>query len=234
MMRQLARRARNMCRVARLRASNGLQVHLGCGNDHLQGFVNLDTRWTEAADIVANLSLPPLSPGSVDLAISHAFFEHLYRRARLPHLQRVAEALAPDGICCYIGLPYFPNVARFYLERAPGIVGPVFDLFNVYRYTHGDPEQAGAETWWLEQLHKSLFDESEVAGLLRGSGFGSFVLFVYVYPGDGAPLPVSMGFCASKKAKSESDLRRDCLQCVPLFGGKVVIETLQWLTSPAV
>ena len=73
-------------------------------------------------------------------AFSNAFFEHLYRSSRGPHLQRIREALAPDGACCYMGIPYFRNIARLYLERGPGTAGPVFDLFNVYRYTHGNPK----------------------------------------------------------------------------------------------
>ena len=78
-------------------------------------------------------------------------------RARAPHLRRVRQALAADGVCCYIGIPYFPAIARLYVERGPGTASDVFDLYNVYRYTHGDPE--GQAAWWLGQLHKSLFDE---------------------------------------------------------------------------
>jgi hypothetical protein len=51
--------------------------------------------------------------------------------------------LEPGGVVCYWGIPDFANIAWFYLERRPGIVGPVFDLFNVYRYTHGDPPKRG-------------------------------------------------------------------------------------------
>ena len=110
-------------------------------------------------------------------------------------MRRIREALEPGGACCYIGVPYFRNVARFYLEKAPGTLGPVFDLYNVYRYTHGDPEHQQA--WWLGQLHKSLFDEDELAGLLREAGFESFVMFCYGYPGDDHELPVTMGFYAT-------------------------------------
>ncbi len=64
------------------------------------------------------------------------------------------ESLQDNGICCYIGIPYFRNIAKLYIERGPGTRGPVFDLSNVYRYTHGDPEQV--ETSWLEQLNSNL------------------------------------------------------------------------------
>ena len=129
-------------RIAAIRRRHSLRVHLGCGNDRLPGFVNIDYRPTVATDLLMDLNAPPFSPGSVALAFSNAFFEHLYRSSRLPHLQRICDSLEPEGVCCYIGLPYFRNIARFYLERGPGTAGPLFDLHNVYRYTHGDPEQA--------------------------------------------------------------------------------------------
>ncbi len=218
----------NRRRIATLKTQRGLRVHLGCGDEKIATFVNVDTRRTPAADVVMDLSLPQLAAGSVALAFSHAFFEHLYRSAQLPHLRCVFDALEPIGACCYIGIPYFPNIARFYLERAPGIVGPVFDLYNVYRYTHGDPEQPGATGWWLEQLHKSLFDEEEVTTLLRATGFRSFAEFCYVYPGE--ELPVSIGFYASRDARSQERLREDCLTLLRQFDGKkILLRTLRWL-----
>ena len=43
------------------------------------------------------------------------------------------------------------TIARLYLAQAPGVLGERFDLFNVYRYTHGDPEASTAVTWraWI-------------------------------------------------------------------------------------
>ncbi len=195
----------------------------------MASFVNIDTRRTPATDVVMDLGAPQLAKGSVSLAFSHAFFEHLYRSARLPHLRRVFDALEPTGACCYIGIPYFPNIARFYLEHARGIVGPVFDLYNVYRYTHGDPEQGGAAGWWLEQLHKSLFDEEELSNLLRHAGFRSFVEFCYVYPGE--ELPVSMGFYGSRDSRERDRLREDCVGLLSQFDGKkILLKTIEWLS----
>ena len=171
-LRMSVRVLRNRVRLAALQRERSLRVHLGCGDDRLPGFVNIDYRPTAAVDVAMDLSLPRLADGSVSLAFSNAFFEHLYRPSRGPHLRRIRQALAPDGACCYMGIPYFPNIARLYVERGPGTAGPVFDLFNVYRYTHGDPE--GQAAWWLGQLHKSLFDEEEVAALLAPSGFGAY------------------------------------------------------------
>lgn len=227
-LRMVHRLVRNRVRLAALQRQRSLRVHLGCGDDRLPGFVNIDYRPTAAVDVAMDLSLPQLADGSVSLAFSNAFFEHLYRPARGPHLQRIRRALAPDGACCYIGIPYFPNIARLYVERGPGTAGPVFDLANVYRYTHGDPE--GQASWWLGQLHKSLFDEHEIAALLAPSGFGAYVMFCYGYPGDVNEVPVTMGFYATCETVAPAELRQRCLAFLrPFADTRIRLATLEWL-----
>ena len=230
---RMAMRVRaNRTRLAALQRGRSLRLHLGCGDDRLPGFVNIDSRPTAAVDIAMDLSRPRLADGSVTLAFSNAFFEHLYRSARVPHLQSIRRALAPDGVCCYIGIPYFPNIARFYLERGPGTAGPVFDLYNVYRYTHGAPE--GQESWWLGQLHKSLFDASEVATLLSASGFAQYAIFCYAYPGDTNEVPVTMGFYATIDALPQADLQQRCLTLLGEFDDtRIRLATLEWLPQTA-
>jgi hypothetical protein len=227
-LRMSVRLLRNRVRLGALQRERSLRVHLGCGDDRLPGFVNIDYRPTAAVDVAMDLSLPQLADGSVSLAFSNAFFEHLYRPARGPHLRRIRQALAPDGACCYMGIPYFPNIARLYVERGPGTASEVFDLFNVYRYTHGDPE--GQASWWLGQLHKSLFDEEEVAALLAPSGFGAFVMFCYGYPGDVNEVPVTMGFYATCEAAAPAELQRRCLSFLGQFADtRIRLATLEWL-----
>ena len=227
-LRQRWRVLSNGGRVVALQRQQALRIHLGCGDDRLASFVNLDYRLTPAVDVAVDLSLPPLAPGSVALAFSNAFFEHLYRGSRGPHLRRIREALAPGGVCCYMGVPYFRNIARLYVERGPGTASAVFDLFNVYRYTHGDPE--GQQAWWIGQLHKSLFDEDELASLLTDGGFGAFVMFAYGYPGDVNEVPVTMGFYAIREACAPEKLRRQCLAFLDQFADtRIRLQTLEWL-----
>ena len=220
----------NSRRVAAIRRRKNLRVHLGCGDDHQQDFVNIDARRTAAADVTMDLVSPDFSPSSVSLAFSNAFFEHLFRDSRVTHLRAIYESLQDEGICCYIGIPYFRNVAKYYLERAAGTAGPVFDLFNVYRYTHGYPEQA--PRWWLGQLHKSLFDEDELTSLLKSAGFEAFVLFCYGYPGDYEELPVTMGFYASKQPGPVTVLRQDCRAFLERFADtRIRLSTLDWIEA---
>ena len=220
----------NPRRLAALQRQQGLRVHLGCGDDRLDGFVNIDYRATAAVDVAMDLNLPVLANGSVALAFSNAFFEHLYRQSRGPHLRRMRDALAADGACCYIGIPYFRNIARLYVDRGPGTISPVFDLFNVYRYTHGNPE--GQQSWWIGQLHKSLFDEDELGALLSESGFGASVMFAYAYPDDLNEVAVTMGFYATRERCAADELQRRCLAFLQRFADtRIRLQTLTWLTG---
>ena len=215
---------------AQLAATLGRRIHLGCGDDRLPGYVNADIRVTGAADVSLDLTeLTDLPEGAVECLYSNAFFEHLMRPQRVVHLRGAHRALDPaGGFACYIGIPYFKGVARSYLEGAPGIVGPTFDLFNVYRYTHGDPEHV--DGWYFEQLHKSLFDEDELDGLLSAAGFASYAIFAYAYPGDRGDAVVTMGFYASRRAVGAEELLAGCERFLRGWDGRrLQLETLEML-----
>jgi predicted SAM-dependent methyltransferase len=214
---QFPKRLSGPFKRAALHRRTGLRINLGCGDRGCPGFVNVDRRHTSATDVTMDLSRPRFTPGSVRVCFSHAFLEHLLRNDRLPHLRAIHEALEPGGVVCYLGIPDFANIARFYLGRRPGIVGPVFDLFNVYRYTHGDPESVG---WYMAQLHKSLFDYGEVVGLLTAAGFRHFVVVSYCFGTE--KLPVNLGFFAVMgELEQGRDIYRECLTFMGEHAGQV-------------
>jgi predicted SAM-dependent methyltransferase len=196
-----------------------LLYHLGCGRQRIDGFVNVDIQPSEATDLVLDLNtLADLPNDDVDGFFSHAFFEHLYRDSRVTHLCAARERVQPDGFVCYLGLPDFQRVAELYLTKAPGIEGPIFDLHNVYRYTHGHPEMGGTE--WLPQLHKSLFDVVTVDHLLSEAGFPSFVIFRYVFPGESRQFNLSLGFYATRTRRAISELEADARAFLTQFDGR--------------
>jgi predicted SAM-dependent methyltransferase len=205
-----------------------VRYHMGCGEQRIEGYVGVDIRATPVAELVLDLNEPKLPEGQqADVFFSHAFFEHLRRDARAPHLAALRGSLAPDGVVCYIGLPDFERIAQLYLEGGPGIVGPTFDLFHVYRYTHGDPEHQ--PDWWEAQLHKSLFDVAETGRLLRDAGYGSYVVFRYAYPGEDAALDLNLGFYAVAGKRPTEELERECRAYLTDFDGRFVrLETLRF------
>ena len=195
-----------------------MRYHLGCGEQRLDGCMNVDLQSTAATDLMTDLTAPSFAERA-DAVFSNAFFEHLRRSARVPHLASVLRGLAPEGFACYLGLPDFRRVAELYLAGGPGIVGPHFDLFNAYRYTHGDPEMFPA-SGWEAQLHKSLFDVPEVGRLLRDAGYASYVVFRYAFPGEPEAADLSLGFFAVGRRVPEPNLERTARAFLAEFDGR--------------
>ena len=184
-------------------STRGLQLHLGCGGNKLEGFLNCEFRATEAADLVMDCGkLSRFKDNSVSTVFSHAFFEHLYRKQQVPLLKDCFRILKDNGSVVFLGLSDFEVYAQAYIDKNPGIASEVFDLFDLYRHSHGDPEMGIG--YWLEQLHKSLFDKQYVEDLLRKSGFEHFKIFNYAYPGE--QIPLSLGFVATKDKKEEPEI----------------------------
>lgn len=177
------------------------RVHLGCNTVKVDGFVNVDVRPTSATDVVHDCTDVAIFPdGSLQLVFSNAFFEHVYVNARLRLLRDIRRALGAEGCLLFTGLPDFEGIARAYLERRrPGHVSPVFDLYEVYRYTHGDPE--GTPDWWLAQLHKGLFDAETLEKLLKEAGFAAGSVFGYCWGQE--PHAVTLGCIAYKSTPAE-------------------------------
>ena len=182
------------------------RLHIGCGDYRLEGFVNVDARQTSATDIVhscADLSFLPAAIFST--VYSHAFFEHLYIFQREACLRSVHRVLKDDGTVVFLGFPDFKRVALAYLNDELGIVSPNFDLRDVYRYSHGQPEHAS--DWWLEQLHKSLFDVETVELLLKAAGFAHYCVFNYCFRDE--KIPLNLGFIGYKSRPDLDKIERD-------------------------
>jgi predicted SAM-dependent methyltransferase len=155
--------------------------------------INCEIRATPAADLVMDCSdLSRFDDGSIDHIYSHAFFEHLYFNQRQPCLDACRRVLKKNGMVLFIGLPDLKIIAESYLKKAELASGWSFDAHMVYRYTHGDPEKCS--NWWLEQLHKTLFDSEVISSLLEKAGFDRWVIFNYRFVGE--DIPLNLGFVA--------------------------------------
>lgn len=209
-------------------------LHLGCGDVRLPGFINVDVRATSATDLVLDCcTLDLLPPKTFSYIFSNAFLEHLYVDEREQCLKGVYRALRDNGIVIFTGLPDFEIIARAYLDREPGVTKPVpgarsqiFDLYHVHRYTHGAPETV---TWRMEQFHKSLFDQQTIEDLLRRVGFSHFCVFRYCWGEE--RIPLSCGFLAFKQSP-DTEITVDLLaNFVGQFPSNVNVSTLRIVTS---
>lgn len=197
-------------------------LHIGCGYKRLANYLNVDVRPTFATDLAFDCrKLRPFSKESFRIIFSHAFFEHLFYDDRLPLLQDCHRTLQADGMLLFAGIPDFEEISRAYLEKRPGLIGPRFDLDEVYRFTHGAPETAPG--WWLEQLHKTLFDKDLLKDMAIQAGFSKVQVFRYCFKDEAIPL--NLGFAAGKSALDTHQIVHE-LEAVNMG---VNTKTIEWL-----
>lgn len=170
-----------------------MRLHLGCGSIRMEGYVNIDIVPTKATDLVQNIvDLPMVRANSVEEIFLHSVFEHLYAYEQEPALREWHRVLRPGGRLVLRWIPDFDLVAQAYVKQAPGVTGPVFDLWEVYRYTHGDPRPDNSPG----QLHKDLLTKEKVRRMLTATGFS--VLTVEEARFRDEPFPVSFNVEAIK------------------------------------
>lgn len=216
-----------------------MNIQVGAGGVRLPGFLNVDIRKVEGVDLVGDAAdLRGIADGTVDVLFGHALFEHLFIGHQLAALREWKRVLSPSGVIVVLAIPDFSVIAELYLKNAAGIVGERFDLHNVYRYTHGEPEHATPPVWpvwrakdgaappgWIPQLHKGLFDPGYVRDLLAECELPG-VIFNYAYPGEDHPL--NLGFVAHAKPLPGAD-KKDVLKAlerIPHIEKFVRLETM--------
>ena len=116
-------------------------------------------------DIAESLDLIP-SGIAAEIRLENVF-EHLYRYQQNNALEQFKRILKKDGCLIIKWLPDFDNIIGAYLKKENGIVGETFDLFNVYRLTHGDPLPRNSP----QQIHKDIFTKETIKTLLENNGF---------------------------------------------------------------
>ena len=77
----------------------------------------------------------------------------------------------------------------------------VFDLYHVYRLTHGDSEGVGDQPLW--QVHKNIFSKQHLFAKITGIGFKNCIIFNYIFKGE--LIPLNIGVIATKKEVFDPD-----------------------------
>ncbi len=224
-----------------------MKLNVGAGATSLPGFTNVDVRRQPGNKRGHAGDLGFVEDGSAEVIFSHAVFEHVYVGQRLVVLKEWRRALRADGTIVCLGLPDFRAVATAYLARSkPGTTGPVFDLMEAYRYTHGHPEHASACHWsdwdpgrntnrapagYLPQLHKGLFDVEHLSNLLHAAELVSATLIRYAYPGE-EPV-INLGFVAGQRCDDAQEARRRLEVLIPDADHFCRLETVECLPVAA-
>lgn len=144
-----------------LRQGGDLRLHLGCGPNHLDGWINVDLVSTRC-DLPWDLSHPAPFP---EASVAAIFHEHLMEHLPLPtaigFLRECHRLLRPGGIL-RVGVPDFGRYARDYAG----------DRTLIERTRPGRPTALMA----LSELafcygHASMWDEESLLCAVRDAGF---------------------------------------------------------------
>jgi len=98
-----------------MRDKNLLMLHLGCGERHFEGYVNIDWRKTRATDLVCDIKKLPYPDFGIELIETYHVIEHLPRHDLLKALKEWNRVLKSKGKLI-IEYPDFDTNIREYLE----------------------------------------------------------------------------------------------------------------------
>ena len=145
----------------------GVKLHLGCGPDIRPGYINVDL-YNPAAELKLDItSLGYFRDESVDEIFMNAVLEHLWSFEQVRALKEWRRVLKPGGKLIINSIPDFDVIVRAFTRHEAGNIGDRFDLYNVYRYSHGDPSPENR----FGQIHKDVFTRDKVRDLLTSAGF---------------------------------------------------------------
>lgn len=128
-----------------------IKLHLGCGNNPLKGFINVDIRDLPGVDFIDDVSkLTYFTNETADLIYTAHVLEHIGRREYLDVLKRWFDILKPNGVL-RISVPDFEAVVEHYNEHK--------DLAILRGFLYGGqtyPENYHYCAWDFETIKKDL------------------------------------------------------------------------------
>ncbi|MDP8230527.1 MAG: hypothetical protein P9L93_05435 [Candidatus Gorgyraea atricola] len=155
--------------IEKKRKDGPIKLHLCCGGNKYQGYINVDIVPLEGTDALMNIpqDLFLVSPNSASEILIESGFEHFYRYQQDDFLKECYRILVDKGRLAMKNIPDFDLIADAYLGKKQGNISPIFDLYEVYRLTHGAPEPRNSP----HQLHKDIFTKGSVRELLERNKF---------------------------------------------------------------
>jgi len=94
-----------------------MKLHLGCGDVHIPGFINIDCRYQPGVDKIDNVGmLRRYKKDSIDLIYACAVLEHFGRYENKNVLKRWCEILKPGGML-RISVPGWEELIEHYIEH---------------------------------------------------------------------------------------------------------------------
>lgn len=91
-------------------------VHLGCGPNYINNFINIDANYKEKCDIIGRIDRLQFKEESVDIIYNSHVLEHIPKDRIRKTLSRWHRVLKPDGKL-YICVPNLENLCKLYLNN---------------------------------------------------------------------------------------------------------------------
>ncbi|WP_296600242.1 methyltransferase domain-containing protein [Phenylobacterium sp.] len=172
-------------------AETGRRVHMGCGGEVREGWLNIDYAPDRPGGYDVRRSflnydlrrgLPPLESASVDLMFSSHFFEHLRREEAVALLKSCRAALKPGGLIRF----ELPNFQKSFRAYASGDATFLDTAISTHRVFDREPPWARAyadlisrAVYEVDYSHKYIWDAENMGNLLRALGFNDVSEDVY-------------------------------------------------------
>ncbi len=116
------------------------KLHLGCGSNIINGFINIDAAYMPGVDIVDNVQhLRKFENNSIDLIYASNVLEHLGRWNYKQALLRWYDLLKPKGIL-RLSVPDFNALCEYYIETK--------DLKTMYCALYGGQDTVYNYHYW--------------------------------------------------------------------------------------
>jgi len=165
----------------RLKDGN-VKLHFCCGDKKYSGYINIDIVPLEGTDILMDIPQDLfLIPSNVASEILiECGFEHFYRYQQDDFLKECYRMLVKKGKLIMRCIPDFDGIIDAYVNKKPGNVSKIFDLNEVYRLTHGEPEPRNSP----HQLHKDIFTRDSLNKLLTQNEFKIDKIWNEICPGE--------------------------------------------------
>jgi predicted SAM-dependent methyltransferase len=107
-----------------------IKLHLGCGKNHFEGYINIDLRETSATDLECDITCLPFDDNTAELIETYHVIEHLPRYDLPRALKEWFRVLKKDGKLV-IECPDFDRTVMEYLE---GNVDRIDNIFGLQRF----------------------------------------------------------------------------------------------------
>lgn len=115
-----------------------LKLHIGCGNRHFEGYINVDFRKTTATDLVCDIRRLPYPNDAVEIIETYHVIEHLPRHD-LPRALKEWNRVLVVGGRLIIECPDFDGAVKQYMQ---GNEKRIDNIFGLQRFA-GDIHQFG-------------------------------------------------------------------------------------------